>query len=52
MNNPQDTIKVLELVEKYLVERHIETRGITGRTIVLPAVREHLAKLRGEGNVN
>lgn len=30
----------LKLCERYLVERGIETRGTTGRTIVLPAIRD------------
>jgi len=33
-------LETLRLAEKYLVDRHIESIGTTGRTIVLPAIRE------------
>lgn len=36
--------EVLMDVERYLVERGIEHRGVTGRTIILPKVREALAE--------
>lgn len=36
--------EALQAVESYLVERGIETRGVTGRTIVLPKIKAALAK--------
>jgi hypothetical protein len=39
-----DLLDALIEAEKYLVDRHIETRGVIGRTVVLPKIRAAIAK--------
>lgn len=39
------TLRALRAVEKYLVDRGIEHRGTTGRTWVLPLVREAIEQI-------
>jgi len=41
-----DLLEALIDVEKYLVERNIETRGTIGRTIILPKIRAAIAKAK------
>ena len=43
-----DLLEALEEAEKYLVERGIEIRGFTGRTIILPKIRAAIAKATGK----
>jgi hypothetical protein len=40
-------LEALEMVETYLVERGIESRGTTGRTLVLPRIRAAIASVKG-----
>lgn len=39
-------LETLEQCEAYLVERGIERKGVTGRTVILPAIRAALAKAK------
>jgi len=41
-----ELVAALELAEKYLVDRNIDKIGVTGRTVVLPAIRVALAKAK------
>lgn len=41
-------LETLEQCEAYLVERGIENKGVTGRTVILPAIRAAIAKGKGE----
>jgi hypothetical protein len=42
-----ELMEALEMVETYLVERGIESRGTTGRTLVLPRIRAAIAAVKG-----
>jgi len=42
-----ELLEALEMVEIYLVERGIETRGTIGRTLVLPRIRAAIAAVKG-----
>jgi hypothetical protein len=42
-----ELLETLEMVEIYLVERGIETRGTIGRTLVLPRIRDAIAAVKG-----
>lgn len=43
-----ELLEALETCERYLVERGVEFKGRTGRTIVLPKIRAAIAKAKGE----
>ena len=42
-----ELLEALEMVETYLVERGIKSRGTTGRTLVLPRIRAAIAAVKG-----
>jgi hypothetical protein len=42
-----ELLEALEMVETYLIERGIESRGTTGRTLVLPRIRAAIAAVKG-----
>jgi hypothetical protein len=43
-----DLLEALEAAEAYLVERGLDFRGVTGRTVILPKMRAAIAKATGE----
>jgi hypothetical protein len=43
-----ELLEALEEAETYLVERGIDIRGVTGRTVILPKMRAAIAKATGK----
>jgi hypothetical protein len=43
-----ELLEALEEAETYLVERGVDIRGVTGRTVILPKMRAAIAKATGK----